>query len=218
MFYAYKTKESEGICDTWAECEKRVKGKSGAKYKKFTSEKDARDFLKGLATEDTIELDFDKIPDGHAICYVDGSYNVETNEYGYGICCLNHDGYWIDKGKGKCLYGGRNVEGEVAAAYNAIKYIIDNKLYTSVVIVYDYEGVGKWADHSWKANKPYTIAYAEFIEKAKECISITLKHVDGHTGNFGNEMVDKLAKIACGVTLSSSDKAFINKYHDELYI
>lgn len=217
MFYAYKTQSAEGICTTWSECQEKTKGVSGAKFKKFASYEDAQAFLNQLntAVHSTITENAD-IPLGHAVLYVDGSYNAITNQYGYGIYCTDSYGYWTAKGSGRCLYGGRNVEGEVAAAHKAVKYILDNKLYSSIVIYHDYEGVGAWANHQWRANTPYTIDYAHFIDEARKTLQINFIHVNGHTGNLGNEIVDKLAKIACDVLPNRDDRTFMEKYQNEL--
>ncbi|KAI3644123.1 hypothetical protein MP228_010287 [Amoeboaphelidium protococcarum] len=43
-FYAVRVGRRTGIFKTWSECEAQVKGFSGAKYKKFTSESDALAF------------------------------------------------------------------------------------------------------------------------------------------------------------------------------
>ena len=218
-YYAYKTQEAQGICTTWKECESFVKGKSGASFKKFTAKEDAQSFLDKLNDPEQaiVEKETDRLPEGYAVLYVDGSYNAKTNEYGYGIYCTDCYGYWTAKGKGMCLHEGRNVEGEVAAAQAALQYILKNKLYTSVTVYHDYEGVGKWADHHWKTNKQYTTDYALFIDEARKQINITFVHINGHTGDLGNEFVDKLAKKACNVPFSSKDKTFIGLYNDELF-
>lgn len=46
-FYAVKSgRKSNCICNTWNECEKLVKGYSGAEYKSFPTEQEAKDYLK----------------------------------------------------------------------------------------------------------------------------------------------------------------------------
>ena len=42
-------------------------------------------------------------------------------------------------------------------------------------------------------------------------IEVEFKHVHGHTGDEGNEIVDKLAKIGCGVSLTASERGFIER-------
>ena len=151
----------------------------------------------------------------HALVYVDGSYNPETNEYGYGVYLDDGEKQQILFGRGECAEGGRNVEGEVAGAKAALDYVKLNPHYKSVVIYHDYQGIGSWANKDWQANKAYSSAYARYVGKLREKgLMIDFVHVDGHTGVEGNEYVDKIAKIACGVELTSKDKEFIKKIED----
>lgn len=43
MFYAYIIKGEEGITDSWEKCQKKVAGISNAKFKKFKTEKEAKE-------------------------------------------------------------------------------------------------------------------------------------------------------------------------------
>lgn len=155
--------------------------------------------------------------------YVDGSYNSETGDYGYGIFMDDGTNKKILYGRGKCQEGGRNVEGEVAASLRAIEEICQMSKdpgipqYKSIIIYHDYEGIGKWADNIWKANKDYTKAYAAFVAGVRDRgYNIRFRHVTGHTGVQENEIVDKLAKIGCGIELSLSEKAFLSEYRNVL--
>lgn len=52
-FYAVKKGRQPGIFSTWAECEKQVKGFSGAAYKKFKSKTEAENFIGDHSTTST---------------------------------------------------------------------------------------------------------------------------------------------------------------------
>ena len=148
----------------------------------------------------------------HITVFVDGSYNPDTNEYGYGVYMDDGEKQRILYGRGLCEDGGRNVEGEVAGAKVALERISIMPQYKSVTLYHDYQGIGAWADKEWKANKAYTNAYSRFVEKCRDKgLEIKFEHVDGHTGVEGNEYVDKLAKIACGMNLTPSEEKFIGK-------
>ena len=135
--------------------------------------------------------------------YVDGSYNADTNEYGFGVYVVPEDGplsaYF---GSGFCKEGGRQVEGEVQAARFAIAKFAGEE--NTLHIFYDYEGVEKWPTGQWKANKGYTKEYAEFFKSLQS--EVTFTHTKGHSGVFGNEVADGLAKEACGIIQTSASR------------
>ena len=143
--------------------------------------------------------------------YVDGSFNADTKEYGYGAYISDGVNKQILYGHDMQREGGRNVEGEVAASRAALDMLSKNSKYNNVVLYHDYQGIGSWADKDWKANKTYTREYAEFVQGLRDKgMNITFKHVDGHTGVEGNEYVDVIAKLACGVPVSEKDKRFLS--------
>lgn len=50
--YAFFINENfYGVTDSWGDCQSIVSAKSGAKYKKFSSRKEAGAYLKSLATK-----------------------------------------------------------------------------------------------------------------------------------------------------------------------
>ena len=52
------------------------------------------------------------------------------------------------------------------------------------------------ANNVWKANKPGTKKYKEFIVNKRRLIDISFEKVAAHTGDTYNEMADQLAKEA----------------------
>lgn len=238
-FYAVKVGKVPGIYETWNECSANVNGFSGAEYKKFASKSEAEAYIYGESketknpveksleyakwmfenhtiTEKTYnalinEININDFSD-HVDVYVDGSFNQETNKYGYGAYLINNSNKLIISGSKEQIDGGRNVEGEVAAATIAISTIIRNPAYKSITVYYDYQGIGAWADGAWSANKTYTQEYADFIKRARgKGVEITFKHVKGHSGDLGNEYVDKIAKIACGIPITESEKSLLKE-------
>lgn len=119
-FYAVKEGRKTGIFSTWAECEQQVKGFKGAIYKSFSTQQEALTFLNNQPQQIT--------SDG-LIAYVDGSYNVKTQEYGYG-CVLLYGQSVIEKfnGKGasKDYVTMRNVAGEIIGSEMAIRYALQH--------------------------------------------------------------------------------------------
>lgn len=140
--------------------------------------------------------------------FVDGSYNQDTGDYGYGVYILMDGKAKVMYGKAPTEYGGRNVEGEVAAATVGLEVLRKMGVGRRPITVYhDYEGVGGWADGMWKCNKDYTLQYARGVRELRSLgMDIEFRHVTGHTGVEGNEFVDVLAKSACGVPMTRDEE------------
>lgn len=191
-YYAVKKGHKPGIYTSWDECKKQVEKFSGAIYKSFTSLEDAKNFIK---------LEEEKIVDYGLIAYVDGSYNIKTKEYGYG--CILIEGQKVIKelsGKGdkEALVSMRNVAGEILGSLAAMKFALENG-YPGVCIYYDYEGIEKWANGLWRANKIGTQNYQKLVNEYRKKINISFIKVLAHSGDFFNERADKLAKKAVGI-------------------
>ena len=107
-FYAVKEGKKPGIYHTWDECKEQVNGYSGAVYKSFTNEEEAKAFIKKEERKVSDDLTL--------LAYVDGSYNIKTKEYGYG--CVLIEGQQVIQqllGKGNIpeYSSMRNVSGEI---------------------------------------------------------------------------------------------------------
>ena len=92
----------------------------------------------------------------------------------------------------------RNVAGEIKGSEAAMQYALDHKI-PYIIIYHDYQGIASWCNGDWKANKPGTIAYRDFYQKAKEKVHIEFRKVKGHSNDKYNDMVDELAKEALGI-------------------
>lgn len=224
-YYAVKVGRVPGIYNTWSECEKQVKGFSGATYKSFTTEEEARKYvnIKEKISIDTsitpnieefwedftiksdeLKLDnqslgqINNLKDKEALIYVDGSYRNNDKSYSYGYIIIDKSKNFktgSNRIKSNEFSKQRNVAGEVTGSVQAIKEAI-NLGYKSVVICHDYEGIAKWATGEWKANNKYTKAYNQFFREASKVIDIKFIKVPAHSGVYLNELVDNLAKEA----------------------
>ena len=200
-FYAVRQGRATGIFESWAECQKQVTGFPGAVFKSFTTIEEAEAFAKGAAPaikESGTELL--QVEPGALVAYVDGSYNVENNQFSYGMVLLDGEQelkfqqFFIDEE----LASMRNVAGEIKGAEAAMRYAVEqgfHKLY----IYHDYEGIAKWCQGAWKTNKEGTKAYKAYFDSIRDKLQVVFVKVAAHTGDKYNEIADKLAKEALGI-------------------
>lgn len=190
-YYAVKTGRRKGIFNTWEECKKQIECYSGAIYKSFSDYEDAKKFIND---NEKNELNKKMLKNSIKV-YVDGSYSKIANKYSYGCVILCNE---------KTVeFGGvdnnidyvemKNVAGELLGSIESIKWAKENN-YDSIIIYHDYEGIERWANGNWKANKKGTIEYVKFIEEYRKWIEIDFIKVKAHTGDIYNERADKIAK------------------------
>ena len=205
-FYAVKQGRKPGVYDTWAQCEEQIKGFSGAKYKKFTSLKEAEIFAGIFDDKNNMDKDmeFEKVREERdtLYAYVDGSFNNKEKVAGYGLVLVKNDQViFKDLGAFRSMEmnESKNVFGEIRGALKAVELAIAND-FKEITIVYDYMGIECWAKDRWKANKMLTKDYKEFMQKYMKKIDIKFKKVKAHSGEDKyNDMADLLAKRAVGV-------------------
>ncbi|MBW6408652.1 ribonuclease H1 domain-containing protein [Clostridium weizhouense] len=183
------------IVNTWAECLSYVKGVKGAKYKSFENIDEAKKFLNDSG--DLLKKEDKNYPEDCLHIYVDGSYNMDTQEYSYGIVAVkNNIVEYIDSGIGKndSDKNIRQIAGELKAAIEGVKYALKNNE-KKVVIFHDYAGICYHATGFWErkeeSSKKYYDSMQEFMNNGIEIIFVK---VDSHTGDFFNELVDEKCK------------------------
>ena len=201
-YYAVRAGRSTGVFLTWAECQKQVTGFPGAVFKSFTTIEEAENFVKGIVTQ--IEESGEQIlkaEPGALVAYVDGSYNVANNQFSYGMVLLDGEQelkfqqFFIDEE----LASMRNVAGEIKGAEAAMRYAVEQG-FQKLYIYHDYEGIAKWCLGEWKTNKEGTKAYKAYFDSIRDKLQVVFVKVAAHTGDKYNEMADKLAKEALGIS------------------
>lgn len=189
--YAVRKGRKTGLFGTWSECEKQVKGFTGAEFKSFKTKDEADAYLNnGTKARDTFN-------DEDMIAYVDGSYDKDLKVYGSGAVIL-YQGEKVtlsESGNDPNLVDMRNVAGEILASKMAMEYALKQGV-GSIVIHHDYEGIAKWCTKAWKANKIGTKEYAKYYDEVIEKLEVIFVKVKAHSGDQYNDEADVLAKNA----------------------
>lgn len=212
-YYAVRSGNKPGIYETWADCELQVKGFSGAQYKSFSSLAEAEKYMIGENQEninnkpiesadkinENVEKRIHELVEGEVIAFVDGSYNSTQKKSGFGVIIIDEKKIQTPLYKAftnnldEEFLSLRNVAAELEGVKEAIKWAIAyNK--NKIIIYYDYEGIEKWANGLWKANKKITRQYISFIKEKRTLIDIEFIKVPAHSGVKYNDMADQLAK------------------------
>ena len=135
-----------------------------------------------------------------AIAYVDGSYNCNSNIYGYGAIIF-YEGKvyeYLGSDSNHKLRKMRNIAGELMGATFIINWCLNRKI-SELDLYYDYLGIEKWATGEWKVNKDGTKSYAFLCYNSRKRLKINFIKVKAHSGERYNEMADLLAKEAVGL-------------------
>ncbi|MBQ9765055.1 MAG: ribonuclease H family protein [Lachnospiraceae bacterium] len=193
-FYAVRAGRQPGIYESWEECRRQITGFSGAAFKGFATREEAEAFIAGTENERSLE-------DTEAIAYVDGSFDVTTGSFSYGMV-LFYEGkelHFSEKYEDSALADMRNVAGEIKGAEAAMRYCIEHDI-ASISIYHDYEGIAKWCTGEWQAKKEGTAAYANYYKAVSKSVEVRFVKVKGHSGDKYNDLADELAKKALGIS------------------
>lgn len=218
--YAVKEGRIPGLYATWDDCKVQTDGYPGAKFKSFTSVDEANAYLHEPIADANVggntNADISaKTASDTALqgpyAFVDGSFNGDTNTYGYGgFLCVNEKriplmGHGIEP----AMASMRNVAGEICGAMAAVREA--EKLHLrELTILYDYTGIENWATNQWKTNNECTKAYHDFMQSDVRSVHIKYEHVKGHSGVEGNEVADVMAKHSVGIPLTEKQQALFD--------
>ena len=194
-YYSVRSGRIPGIYNTWEKCKEQVIGFPGAEYKKFSSHEEAEQFLGSESVK--MDMETERLREGEASVYVDGSFDLETMSYSYGVVILTEKEIYRMSGREEDpeMALMRNVSGELKGAMKAMEWAIENKIRT-LYLHYDYTGIERWAKGDWKTNKDGTKAYKAYFDSIKDKIKVEFIKVKAHSGNKYNDEADKLAKEA----------------------
>ena len=170
-YYAVRNGRKTGIFTDWDSCREQVEGFSGAEYKSFLTEAEAKAYLTG-----------EELPKiCGTVAYVDGSFNIETGEYSYGavIFADGESAEFCEKFSDSEMAEMRNVAGEIKGAEFVMRYCVEKGI-KAVKIIYDYVGIEAWAKGKWKTNKKGTAAYKAYYDSIKDKVFVQFEKVKGH--------------------------------------
>ncbi|WP_322171161.1 ribonuclease H family protein [Acutalibacter caecimuris] len=196
-FYAVRVgREGQKIYTSWDACKKQVQGMGGAVYKSFPTLEEAENFLQGweAGKEPAPETPWDG-----AVAYVDGSFDKRTGEFSCGAVLFwqGEQVEFSEKFVDPEMAQMHNVAGEIMGVLTVLAYCQEQGI-PGVEIHHDYEGLGRWADGSWKANRAGTQRYAAACQAFAQRMKLRFVKVKGHSGDQYNDMADSLARQALG--------------------
>ncbi|WP_291581136.1 ribonuclease H family protein [Clostridium sp. UBA6640] len=212
--YGFDFKDNREIrnimVNTWAECLALVKGVKGAQYKSFESLNEAKEYLS--EEKKLLKKGIDSYPMDCIHVYVDGSYNLQSEKFSYGMVAVRNDVIeYMENGEAEdnSQKQLRQIAGELMGAIKAVEYaksIGERKL----VIFHDYEGIYHHAIGTWERKDSSSKEYYDKINSYinKDNMEIIFVKTDSHSGDIYNEITDSYAKAAIRVPLTDA----VDKY------
>lgn len=214
-YYAVAVGRVAGIYQTWVECEKQVKGFSGAKYKKFLTRNEAEEFIEQkVANEKTVvskKVTNEKKQkiDKKIIVFTDGACpnNGKPNARASWACVFP---FYPDFNRSGLLEGPvqTNNRAEFTAfikAYEVARTIDDNKpiqVYSdSKLLVQSInEWIPIWKNNKWNKSNGQQVENLDLVREIATIIEddINISHVLAHTGgddfySIWNDAADRMA-------------------------
>lgn len=133
--------------------------------------------------------------------FVDGSFL--DSKVGYGAVIV-HNGQEIKRLWGEVDHHieQRQIAGELTAVLQVLAWCGEQKI-EAIDILYDYEGLEKWATGEWAAKNDATRAYSTAVQASP--IVVTWHKVKSHAGIRWNDVADELAKRGAQASQFSAD-------------
>lgn len=185
VYYAVRRGRKPGIYRTYAECEKQVSGFSHQEYKKFSSREAAEEYMPEKENK--------------AWAFVLGDYNSDTGVYGYGgfLCDGERDYPLSGCANDPDIRTMRADAGKLLGIMAAVRKAEELGI-QELTIRYDLTGIEKWATGEWKAGRPGTKAYAEFMNSDERRVRLNFEWVKSGADTERKRKASALAGKAAG--------------------
>lgn len=185
VYYAVRRGRKPGIYRTYAECEKQVSGFSHQEYKKFSSREAAEEYMQEKENK--------------AWAFVLGDYNSDTGVYGYGgfLCDGERDYPLSGCANDPDIRTMRADAGKLLGIMAAVRKAEELGI-QELTIRYDLTGIEKWATGEWKAGRPGTKAYAEFMNSDERRVRLNFEWVKSGADTERKRKASTLAGKAAG--------------------
>ena len=185
VYYAVRRGRKPGIYRTYAECEKQVSGFSHQEYKKFSSREAAEEYMQEKENK--------------VWAFVLGDYNSDTGVYGYGgfLCDGERDYPLSGCANDPDIRTMRADAGKLLGIMAAVRKAEELGI-QELTIRYDLTGIEKWATGEWKAGRPGTKAYAEFMNSDERRVRLNFEWVKSGADTERKRKASALAGKAAG--------------------
>ena len=185
VYYAVRRGRKPGIYRTYAECEKQVSGFSHQEYKKFSSREAAEEYMQEKENK--------------AWAFVLGDYNSDTGVHGYGgfLCDGERDYPLSGCANDPDIRTMRADAGKLLGIMAAVRKAEELGI-QELTIRYDLTGIEKWATGEWKAGRPGTKAYAEFMNSDERRVRLNFEWVKSGADTERKRKASALAGKAAG--------------------
>ncbi len=159
----------------WAECKIFIEGKDNILFKGFTNQEEIKKFVDSNIKK---QIDLSQT-DVSYIIYVEKV--LPNKKKTYQTLILKNS----DICKKFTIPRKKDEIGELIGIQKALTYLIQEGE-TRAIIVYDFDGVEMWANHSWKPKRPDAKEYVNFIDKTEKSIAIDFLKVDKESEFYQN--------------------------------
>jgi ribonuclease HI len=203
VFYAVRNGRKSGLYRTWDDCLEQIRGFPNNQFKKFTSEREAKNYV----LNELIDVDYDNNYDDTVLnVYTDGaSYHngKEDAQASYGVFFGENDPR-NESGLVDSMYeNASNNRGELTGILRAIELITpEEEAVIHTDSMYGIKCVSEYGMEMKKKKYPKEIPNIDIIKKIRELLdnkgNIRFHHLNSHTNktdkhSIGNDMADKLA-------------------------